>query len=63
MKKVADTVVDNITGEPLTKLVSKVVEQVLSSHHFQLSLGSLIERKVKKLTKIIVAQSKLISQR
>ena len=62
MKKVADTVVDIIRGEPLTKLVRKTVEQVISSHHFQLSLSNSIERKVEKLTEIAVAQSKLINQ-
>ena len=62
MEKVADTVVDIIKGEPLTKLVNKAVDQVLSSHHFQLSLSGPIERKVEKLTEIAVAQSKLISQ-
>ena len=45
MKKVADTVVDIIKGESLTELVNKAIDQVLSSHHFQLSLNGPIERK------------------
>ena len=57
-----DVAVTVIRGEPLTKLVNKAIEQVISSTQLRLSLSGPIERKVEKLTKIAVAQSKLISQ-
>ena len=51
-----------IRGEPLTKLVNSAVVKVISSNHFQLSLSGPIDRKVEKLTKIIVAQCKMLNQ-
>ena len=62
MEKIVDTTIDIIKGVLLTNLVNKVVEQVFSSSHYQLSPSGPIKRKVEKLTEIVVAQRKLIGE-
>ena len=54
IEKMVDVAVTIIRGEPLTKLVNKAVEQVISSNHFQLSLSRPIDKIVEKLTEIAV---------